>query len=123
MATIQDVFSGILGGVNSALGNVLPGGAYSLGNYQIGPIGGGTAVQGYAGGAMAGGAASGSLFEPYRSTLNGAAAQKFIGINPVSGRATWFGPLGKPVLWTGDLRAVRRVRRIAGRARRSVGGR
>ena len=60
---------------------------------------------------------------PFRPTIAGAASQKFVATNPVSGRAQWFGPLGQPVLWTGDMRACKRVRKVAGRARRASGRR
>lgn len=66
---------------------------------------------------------SNNLFEPFVPSMSGHRAQRFIGINPTSGRQTWFGPMGQPVLWTGDFRAARRVRKIAGKARRRVGGR
>lgn len=57
-----------------------------------------------------------------------ARAVPFVAINPVSGRPVWFGPLGMPLLWSGDLRAARRVSKIAARAarfsrRRRRGGR
>jgi hypothetical protein len=66
---------------------------------------------------------SAGLFEPYRTTGNGHRAQNFVAMNPTTGRADWFGPLGKPLLFARDLQAVRRVRKLAGRARRAVGGR
>lgn len=43
--------------------------------------------------------------------------------NPASGRLTWFRPAGRPLLWSADFTAARRVRKLAGRARRRVGGR
>jgi hypothetical protein len=36
------------------------------------------------------------------------------------GKLYWFGYLGKPVLWGGDLSAARRVQRVARRASRGV---
>jgi len=73
-------------------------------------------------GAMAMG--GGCPVSPFRAggTL-GARAVPFVAVNPVSGRPVWFGPLGMPLLWSGDLRAVRRVRKIAGRAARFSGTR
>jgi hypothetical protein len=50
--------------------------------------------------------------------MAGARAQPFVSANPVSGKLTWFKPAGKPILWSGDLTACRRVNRIASRARR-----
>lgn len=63
------------------------------------------------------------VFEPFIQAGQGARAHHFIAVNPSSGRMQWFGPMGQPVLWSGDLRAARRVRKIAGRYRRRMGGR
>lgn len=68
--------------------------------------------------APSGGAA---IFEPYRQSVGGYTAQNFIAPDPQSGALKWFGPLGKPLLWSRDLQAVRRVGKLAGRARRSMG--
>jgi len=76
--------------------------------------GGAGAVELLAGGG--GGAAN--LGQPFRATLGGARAQKFMVANPVTGTATWFGPLGKPILFTGDFQAAKRVQRVARRAKR-----
>lgn len=38
-------------------------------------------------------------------------------------RFTTFKNMGRPILWSGDLAAVKRVRRVASKARRRVGGR
>ncbi len=38
-------------------------------------------------------------------------------------RFTTFKNMGRPILWAGDLAAVKRVRRVASKARRRVGGR
>ncbi len=43
--------------------------------------------------------------------------------NPVTGKPTWFKHAGRPILWTGDLAATRRVARVAARARKSRGRR
>jgi len=59
------------------------------------------------------------LMSPFRRTLAGAAAQPFIASNPVTGRSTWFKPAGRPILWSGDLTACKRVNKIARRARRA----
>lgn len=58
---------------------------------------------------------------PFRPTMAGAAAKIFMIGNPVSGKATWFGPLGRPLLWSRDLSTCKRVKRIARRARRAGG--
>jgi len=61
---------------------------------------------------------------PFRAGASMAArAVPFVAVNPMSGKPVWFGPLGSPLLWSGDLRAVRRVRKIAGRAARFSGRR
>ncbi len=58
------------------------------------------------------------VFSPFVPTMAGARAQKFIAMNPRSGRITWFGPIGKPILWSGDVSAKKRVERVAKYARR-----
>lgn len=50
-------------------------------------------------------------------------ASTFVVPHPETGRPTWFRPAGRPILWSSDLSACRRVRKVAGRARRRVGGR
>lgn len=60
---------------------------------------------------------------PFRPTMAGAASQRFVATNPVSGRAQWFGPLGHPILFSRDFAVVRRVSKIAARARRVRGRR
>lgn len=60
---------------------------------------------------------------PFRRTQMGASSQKFIGVNPVSGRATWFGPLGSPILFSRDFAVMRRLRKIAVKAGRARGRR
>jgi hypothetical protein len=53
----------------------------------------------------------------------GARAKTHVQMDPISGRPVWFKPAGRPLLWSGDLTAVKRVRKIASRARRARGGR
>lgn len=65
-----------------------------------------------------GGAQLGSLTSPFVPTMAGARAQAFVSPNPMTGKLTWFKPAGKPILWSGDLTACRRVSRIARRAKR-----
>ncbi len=67
--------------------------------------------------ATAGGFESG-LFRPTRAS---ATPQIFHVRNPVTFAETWFGPLGAPLLWTRDLMAVKKVKRLARRARRAGG--
>jgi hypothetical protein len=56
---------------------------------------------------------------PWASGRCGARAQAFLATNPTSGASTWFKPAGKPILWSGDLTACKRVGKIAARARRA----
>jgi len=65
----------------------------------------------------------GAITQPFRQTMRGAAAQAYITANPSTGALTWFKPAGRPVLWSGDLAACKRVRKVASRARRRLGGR
>lgn len=58
---------------------------------------------------------------PFRPTMAGAAAKIFFVPNPVSGKITWFGPLGRPILWSRDLTVCKRVKKVARRARRAGG--
>lgn len=53
----------------------------------------------------------------------GARAKTHVRADPVTGRAVWFRPAGRPILWTSDLSAAKRVRKVAARARRARGGR
>lgn len=59
------------------------------------------------------------LTSPFVPTMAGARAQPFIASNPVTGASTWFKPAGRPILWSGDLTACKRVGKIASRARRA----
>jgi len=73
---------------------------------------------GAAGGALVAGAGGGGGTPPFRATMAGARAQFFRTENPVTGQDTWFRPAGRPLLWSGDLTACKRVNKIARRARR-----
>jgi hypothetical protein len=64
---------------------------------------------------------SGILTDPFRLTANGARAQIHYAMNPSSGKAELFGPLGRPVLFSRDLAVCRRVRKISGRFGSAVG--
>lgn len=64
-----------------------------------------------------GGGAMSSL--PFRPTMAGARASTFVVPNPVTGAPTWFKPAGRPILWSGDLSACKRVTKVARRARRA----
>jgi hypothetical protein len=50
--------------------------------------------------------------------MAGARAQFFRTQNPVTGQDTWFRPAGRPILWSGDLTACKRVKKVARRAAR-----
>lgn len=53
----------------------------------------------------------------------GARAKTHVRADPITGRAVWFRPAGRPILWSSDLSACKRVRKVASRARRARGGR
>lgn len=102
------------------VGGSLPGGAVlSARDRPIpgpsGPTGDPLLLPEFVGGA--GGFESG-LFRPSRAS---ATPQIFHVRNPVTNAETWFGPLGAPLLWTRDLMAVKKVKRLARRARRAGG--
>ncbi len=65
-----------------------------------------------------------SLMSPFApGGTRGLRAKTHVQTDPVSGRAVWFKPAGTPLLWSGDLTACKRVRKVASRARRARGGR
>jgi hypothetical protein len=68
-------------------------------------------------------ATAGMCGSPFAPTRQGASASLFAMPNPATGRLTWFRPAGRPVLFSGDLATCKRVRKIAGHARRRLGGR
>jgi hypothetical protein len=68
--------------------------------------------------AMAGGGAMSGGTPQFRATPVGARAQFFRVPNPVTGQDTWFRPAGRPILWSGDLTACKRVKKVARRAAR-----
>jgi len=91
----------------------------------IGAIGGALARQipgflgGLAAGEISGAVAGGGPGTPmFRATMAGARAQFFRTQNPATGQDTWFRPAGRPLLWSGDLTACKRVNKIARRAKR-----
>lgn len=62
------------------------------------------------------GAVCPTLFVPARSALR--AVRMFRITNPSTGADVWYRNAGRPILWSGDFAAVKRVRRVAGKARR-----
>ncbi len=84
---------------------------------QMPAIAGGVALgevfEGFAEGAMSGGGTP--MFRP---TMAGYRAQVFRATNPATGADVYFKPAGKPILWSSDLSACKRVRKVAARARR-----
>lgn len=52
-----------------------------------------------------------------------AVAMPFEARNPISGRLVYFAPRGRPILFSGDFAACRRVARVASHARRAGGRR
>lgn len=55
---------------------------------------------------------------PFGIAPQRARAQAFVVGHPTTGAPVWFKPAGRPVLWSDDLRACKRVARIAARAKR-----
>jgi len=49
------------------------------------------------------------------------AAPSFFATQDASGRLKWYRAAGRPILWSGDLAAARRVNRVASRAARRLG--
>lgn len=61
-----------------------------------------------------------NLPQVYTPTAQGARAKsRVITVNPVTGSLTYYKNMGKPILYSGDLAACKRVRKIAARARRA----
>ena len=68
------------------------------------------------------GACMTNLTSPFSAGgMRGARAQTHIQCDPITGRPVWFKPAGRPLLWSGDLSACKRVRKVAARARRAKG--
>lgn len=63
------------------------------------------------------------LFEMFGRRGATTPAKEFVAVNPTSGRAQWFRPAGRPLVWSSDLTACKRVKKLAARARRAQGGR
>jgi len=64
------------------------------------------------------GGGGGSVTPMFRPTMAGVRAQSFRATNPVTGQDVFFRPAGKPILWSSDLSACKRVQKVAKRARR-----
>ena len=117
------IFAPLIPGTAANRGQVpqaLPGGL-SFGNPQPGLQIPGTDVTLGGPGGMVTSTSMALMGAPFRPTMAGAAARTFVVANPVTGKATWFRPAGRPILWSGDLTVCKRVKRIARRARRSGG--
>jgi hypothetical protein len=107
---LGDVF-----GPNSWFSPVVPGGM--PGGFPFPTVPGSPYPVGSGAGQMApGGACATTPFRPGASLS--ARAVPFMLPNPLSGQPVWFLPAGRPLLWSGDLRACKRVSKIAGRAAR-----
>lgn len=79
------------------------------------PTLGGVAAGGLAG--LLGGGNGGELFATSPERVR---PMRSVPVEGPDGRLYWFGYLGKPVLWGGDLSAARRVQRVARRASRGL---
>lgn len=74
------------------------------------------------GGALVGpGAAPGTIYRVVNQRL--VPRRSFSILNPSTGRFDWFKSAGRPILWSGDFAACKRVDRVARRARRARGKR
>ncbi len=69
-----------------------------------------------------GGAAAGQLFHT-TAAGNVVPTSLVMATNPKTGKATFFQHAGRPILYAGDLRACKRVKKAGARARRASGGR
>lgn len=67
------------------------------------------------------GAFLGAITSPFRASGARAVARTFAVPNPLTGMVTWFKPAGRPVLWSGDFAAAKRVKKVAAKARRRGG--
>lgn len=123
-------FGGLLGGIAQGIGQV---GAALLAprpKYSYAMPGGGGTVSPWGtvlnaaspmGPEQAIGPGGGMVTSPWRGSH--ATPQPWMAQNPVTGSLVWFGPLGRPVLWSGDISRIKRVKKILGRAHRRLGGR
>jgi len=63
---------------------------------------------------------------PFRNAACGtgvrAVPADYLLTNPVSQKAVWFGPKGRPLLWSGDVSAARRLQRVSKLAAKHCGG-
>jgi len=72
-----------------------------------------------AGAGLLGGLLGGNGGELFGMTAERVRPMRNVPVRGPDDRLYWFGHLGKPVLWSGDLAAARRVQRVARRAGRS----
>lgn len=105
------LFGGGGGGFQTAGFPALAGGLVKQLPGIVGGFLGGAAIDA----ALTGGGGGTPMFRP---TMAGARAQFFRAQNPATGQDTWFRPAGRPLLWSGDLTACKRVNKVARRAAR-----
>lgn len=129
------IFGGEGGGWGSAIGGLAQAAASIWGPNQARP--GGATIQPFPYTAPAlfdvpgidimsqgSGACMAGLTSPFGpSGGRGARAKTHVQCDPITGKPIWFKPAGRPILWSGDLSACKRVRKVASRARRARGGR
>jgi hypothetical protein len=110
----------VLGGAARALPSIIRGvGGILAGKEVIDIVRGGGNGGGFSMPSLpSGGACAPSA--PFKAGCNGATAvaTTFMVCNPVSGKQTWFKPAGRPILWSSDLAACKRVGKVASKARR-----
>lgn len=61
-----------------------------------------------------------TVFTPWVRTMAGYRAQAYVDINPATGAAMYFRPAGRPILFSRDLGIVKKVQKLARRAKRAT---
>ena len=100
--------------------SALPGGAPVM-QAGLGDVFGGLLGSAFGPSLTPQGATCPTLFRQAPQTLR--PVSMFHITNPSTGREVWYRNVGQPVLWSGDFAAVKRVRRVAGKAHRARGSR
>jgi hypothetical protein len=100
-------------------GPITPWGPPSLlQNTPVPQVGGGGVMMTMPSYMTSGGGGIISAPQVFTSTVQGYRAKRFFGVsNPATGNLSWYRSAGRPILWSGDLGACKRVRKVAARAR------
>lgn len=120
---LRGVLEGVAGTIAGELGFEAIQQLLGIGGQSM-PTGGGAVA--LPGGAMVPQLRSGQanpIFTTFQNTATGAvtcrARSTFEVVNPCTGSTVFYRNMGRPLLWSGDLTAARRVRKAASKARRS----